>query len=158
MAVQVSPLIHIEVVVRDAEEAAAMLKRVFGAEKTQLEFAGFLSGPGAKVVHVDLGGTVIQFIEPLVDEGLWAEHLRTKGPGVHNLTGVVDDLTKAVRLLQDEGAPVLLEMQFDWSQMLGDLARPDVPPVTMVGSEEKLGFRLELAENPAKGDELPTPW
>jgi len=110
------------------------------------------------VVHVDLGGTVIQFIEPLVDEGLWAEHLRTKGPGVHNLTFVVDDLTEAVRLLQDEGAPVLLEMQFDWSQMLGDLARPDVPPVTMVGSEEKLGFRLELAENPAKGDELPTPW
>jgi catechol 2,3-dioxygenase-like lactoylglutathione lyase family enzyme len=158
MAVQVSPLIHVEVVVRDAEEAAAMLKRVFGAEKTQLEFARFLSGPGAKVVHVDLGGTVIQFVEPLVDEGLWAEHLRTKGPGVHNLTFVVDDLAEAVRLLQDEGAPALLEMQFDWSQVLGDLARPDAPPVTMVGSEEKLGFRLELAENPAKGDELPTPW
>jgi catechol 2,3-dioxygenase-like lactoylglutathione lyase family enzyme len=158
MAVQVSPLIHIEVVVRDAEEAAAMLKRVFGAEKTQLEFARFLCGPGAKVVHVDLGGAIIQFVEPLVAEGLWAEHLRTKGPGVHNLTFVVNDLREAVRLLEKEGAPALLEMQFEWSQMLGNLARPDVPPVTMVGGEEKLGFRLELAENPAKGEELPTPW
>lgn len=154
MAIQVSPLIHIEVVVRDAEEAAATLNRVFGAEKTQLEFAQFLTSPMAKVVHVDLGGTVIQFVEPLVDEGLWAEHLRTKGPGVHNLTFVVDDVKEAVHLLEDEGAPILLEMRFDWSQLAPDLARPNPSPVLMVGSEEKLGFRLELSENPMKGDEL----
>ena len=92
MAVQVSPLVHIEVAVRDAEEAAAFLKRVFGAERTQVEFAEFLSSPFAKVVHVELGQVVIQFIEPLVDQGLWAEALREKGPVVHNLTFVVDDL------------------------------------------------------------------
>jgi catechol 2,3-dioxygenase-like lactoylglutathione lyase family enzyme len=158
VAVQVSPLIHIEVVVRDAEEAAATLKRVFGAEKTQLEFARFISNERANVVHVDLGGTVIQFVEPLVDDGIWAEHLRTKGPGVHNLTFVVNDLKETIRLLEQEGARTLLEMEFDWSKVLGDRARPDAPPVTMIGSEEKLGFRLELAENPAKGEDLPTPW
>ena len=157
MTVQVSPLIHIEVVVRDAEEAAACLNRVFGAEKTQLEFAQFLTSPVAKVVHVDLGGTVIQFIEPLIDQGLWAEHLRAKGPGVHNLTFLVNDVNEAARALEKEGAPVLLEMRFDWSQLMPDRARPDPSPVLMVGSEEKLGFRLELSESPVKGEELPTP-
>lgn len=153
MAVKVSPLVHIEIVVRDAEEAAAFLSRVFGAQKTQEAFANFLSGPFAKVVHVELGSVVLQFIQPLVDQGLWAEHLREKGPGVHNLTFLVDDLPAAVNALDREGARVLLEMPFDWTKLFGpESVRADVPPVTMVGSEETVGFRLELAESPTKGE------
>ena len=152
MTVKVSPLVHIEIVVRDAEEAAAFLARVFGAQKTQEEFATFLSGPFAKVVHVELGGVVLQFVEPLIDQGLWAEFLRQKGPGVHNLTFLVDDLGEAVGALGREGAPVLLEMPFDWAGLFGpENVRPDVPPVAMVGSEEMVGFRLELGESPIKG-------
>jgi catechol 2,3-dioxygenase-like lactoylglutathione lyase family enzyme len=152
MAVSVSPLVHIEIVVHDAEEAAAFLSRVFGAQKTQEEFANFLSGPAAKVVHVQLGNVVLQFIQPIVQQGLWAEHLRKKGPGVHNLTFLVDDLPATVKALDKEGARVLLEMPFDWSGLFGsENVRADVPPVTMVGSEETVGFRLELAESPVKG-------
>jgi catechol 2,3-dioxygenase-like lactoylglutathione lyase family enzyme len=154
MTVGVSPLVHIEIVVHDAEEAAAFLARVFGAQKTQEAFASFLSSPAAKVVHVQLGNVVLQFIEPIVQQGLWAEHLREKGPGVHNLTFLVDDLPAAVKALDKEGARVLLEMPFDWSGLFGsDMVRPDVPPVTMVGSEEAVGFRLELAESPVKGEQ-----
>jgi catechol 2,3-dioxygenase-like lactoylglutathione lyase family enzyme len=64
MPVKVSPLVHIEIVVRDAEEAYQFLNRVFGAQKTQLEFASFLDNPDNHVVHVELGGVVLQFIEP----------------------------------------------------------------------------------------------
>lgn len=153
MAVSVSPLVHIEIVVRDAEEAAAFLSRVFGAEKTQEAFANFLSSPFARVVHVQLGNVVLQFIQPVVQQGLWADHLREKGPGVHNLTFLVDDLPEAVAALNREGAPVLLEMPFDWTALFGaENVRADVPPVTMIGTEEKVGFRLELAESPVKGD------
>lgn len=152
MVVKVSPLVHIEIAVPDAEEAAAFLSRVFGARKTQEAFANFLSSPFAKVVHVELGNVVLQFIQPIVDQGLWAEFLREKGPGVHNLTFLVDDLPAAVSALDKEGARVLLEMPFDWSRLFGpENVRPDVPPVTMIGSEEMVGFRLELAESPAKG-------
>ena len=156
MTVQLSPLIHIEVVVHDADEAAACLKRVFGAEKTQLEFAESLSSPDGKVIHVDLGA-VIQFIEQLTKEELWAEHLRTNGPGVHNLTYVVNDVKEAAQLLGKEGAPTLLEMHFEWSQLAPDLARSDPLPVVMMSGEEMIGFRLELSENPAKGYALVTP-
>jgi catechol 2,3-dioxygenase-like lactoylglutathione lyase family enzyme len=153
MAVSVSPLAHIEIVVRDAEKAAAFLSRVFGAQKTQEAFANFLSSPFAKVIHVELGNVVLQFIEPIVQQGLWADHLREKGAGVHNLTFLVDDLPAAVRALDKEGARVLLEMPFDWPGLFGpENVRPDVPPVTMIGSEEMVGFRLELAESPVKGE------
>ncbi|MFX1296787.1 MAG: VOC family protein, partial [Promethearchaeota archaeon] len=65
MVIEVSPLVHIEIVVRDAEKAFEFLNRVFGAEKTEIEFANFLSrSPVAKVVHVQLGNVILQFIEP----------------------------------------------------------------------------------------------
>ena len=154
LVIEVSPLVHIEIVVRNAEKAYEFLNKVFGAEKTEIEFANFLSSFGvAKVVHVKLGDVVLQFIEPLIDEGLWAEHLKEKGPGVHNLTFMVKNMKEAVKALEQEGAKVLLEMPFDWGELLGpENVRPDVAPVTMIGSEDIVGFRLELAENPVKGD------
>lgn len=157
MTVKVSPLVHIEIVVRDAEEAYRFLKKVFGAEKTQIEFANMLDGPANHVVHVELGGVILQFIEPRVSGTLWSEHLEKKGPGVHNLTFTVDNMAEAVDALEAEGAPVLLKFPLDWSRLqellpAGVTVRPDTAPVHMIGSEEKIGFRLELGESPAAGN------
>jgi catechol 2,3-dioxygenase-like lactoylglutathione lyase family enzyme len=153
--VTVSPLVHIEIVVRDADAAADFLERVFGAKRTEPEFVKFLNETAAgllKIEHVELGNTVLQFIEPLTDGGdLWAEHLRKKGPGVHNLTFTVESLEEAAATLAREGAPTLLTFDLDWAKLLGpDVVRKDMPPVHMVGSEEIVGFRLELAEDPIK--------
>ena len=156
--VKVSPLVHIEIVVRDAEEAYQFLNRVFGAQKTQLRFAEFLDSRFLHVVHVKLGGAVLQLVEPRVEGTLWSDFLKEKGPGVHNLTFLVDNMEEAVRALENEGAPVLLRFPIDWAELakLGppDVSyKPDMPPLHMIGSEEKVGFRLELAESP-KGREL----
>ena len=70
-----------------------------------------------------------------------------------DVASMLDDMAAAVDALDKEGARVLLEMPFDWSELFGpENVRPDVPPVTMVGSEEMVGFRLELAESPARGE------
>ena len=42
-----------------------------------------------------------------MEEGSWYEQLRVKGPGVHNLTYVVDDMQATVKALENEG---LVEM------------------------------------------------
>lgn len=157
MPVKVSPLVHIEIVVPDADEAYRFLNRVFGAQKTQLEFAGFLDGPVAHVVHVELGGVVLQFIEPRVDGTIWSDFLKEKGPGVHNLTFIVEDIDEAVKALEREGVPVLLKFPLDWAQLAeffppGVTLRPDVPLVHMLGGEEKVGFRFELSESPTGGE------
>jgi len=159
MPVKVSPLVHIEIVVPDADEAYRFLNRVFGAQKTQLEFANFLDGPANHVVHVELGGVVLQFIEPREEGTLWSDFLKEKGAGVHNLTFIVDDINEAVKALESEGAPVLLKFPLDWAQMAeffppGITIRTDVPPLHMIGGEEKVGFRFELSESPT-GEEIP---
>ena len=156
MSIELSPLVHIEIVVRDAEKAYEFLKKIFGAEKTQIEFANFLSSFGvAKTVHVKLSNVILQFIEPLIDRTLWANHLKEKGPGVHNLTFIVDDINKAKKALEQEGVKVLLEMPFDWKRLLGSDVRRDTPPVAMIGGEDIVGFRFELSENPLKNGKSP---
>ncbi len=156
MAVRVSPLVHIEIVVRDADEAYRFLNRVFGAEKTQIEFAEMLDGPVNHCVHVELGGVVLQFIEPRQEGTIFSEFLAKHGPGVHNLTFTVDSMAEAVSALEREGAPVLLSFPLDWSRMAkllpeGVSLKPDPAPVHMIGTEEKVGFRLELGESPVGG-------
>jgi len=161
MPVKLSPLVHIEIVVPDAEEAYRFLNRVFGAEKTQLEFASFLDGPGAHVVHVELGGVILQFIEPRMEGTSWSNFLKEKGAGVHNLTFLVDNIDEAVKALEQEGAPVLFSFPLDWSQMAksfppGTELKKNIPPVHMIGGHEKVGFRFELAESPTGRDISPS--
>jgi len=96
MAANVSPLVHIEIVVRDAEKAYQFLHDAMGAEKVQDEFAAFLDGENARVMHVGLGDVVLQFIQPLNREGSWYEQLRDKGPGVHNLTFTAEDMDRCL--------------------------------------------------------------
>lgn len=159
MVIEVSPLVHIEIVVRDAERAYEFLNKIFGAEKVEIEFAEFLSSsPVAKVVHVQLGNVILQFIEPTSEkvQSLWSEHLKEKGPGVHNLTFLVKDVKEAAKALKQEGAKTLLKMSFDWSKLMDpeDL-RPNIPPTHMIGGEDIVGFRFELAESRYKEDKIP---
>jgi catechol 2,3-dioxygenase-like lactoylglutathione lyase family enzyme len=156
MPVNVSQLVHIEIVVRDVNSAVAFLERVFGAERTEPDIVKFLNEAAAgllKVEHVQLGNVVLQFIEPSPEGGdVWAEHLRKKGPGVHNLTFQVDNVLETSEILAKEGAPTLFTMPLNWEKLVGpDNVRENAPPVYMVGSEEIVGFRLELFENFLKG-------
>ena len=156
MPVNVSPLVHIEIVVRDVNAAVAFLERVFGAERTEQDVVSFLNETSLgffKIEHMQLGNVVLQFVEPLPEGGdVWAEHLRKKGPGVHNLTFQVDNVLETSEILAKEGAPTLFTLPLNWEKLVGpDNVRENVPPVYMVGSEEIVGFRLELCENPLKG-------
>jgi catechol 2,3-dioxygenase-like lactoylglutathione lyase family enzyme len=153
MPVNVSPLVHIEIVVRDADAAANFLERVFGANRIEQDLVRLLNETSLgllKIEHVQLGNVVLQFIEPLSDGGdVWAEHLRKKGPGVHNITFQVDDVVETAEVLAREGAPTLFTFPLDWEKLFGaDKVRQNVAPVHMVGSEEIVGFRLELFESP----------
>jgi catechol 2,3-dioxygenase-like lactoylglutathione lyase family enzyme len=154
MPVNVSPLVHIEIVVRDADAAADFLDRVFGAKRTEEDLVKLLNETALgllKVAHVQLGNVVLQFIEPLSEgNDVWAEHLRKKGPGVHNLTFQVDNVRETAEVLAREGAPTLFTFALDWGRLFGaNKVREDAAPVYMVGSEEIVGFRLELFESPS---------
>ncbi|MBW2324642.1 MAG: VOC family protein [Deltaproteobacteria bacterium] len=146
---KVSPMLHIELVVRDAEETYQFLNKVFGSEKVEIEFASFLDSPFMKIIHVNLGDVVLQYCQPIAEEGSWYEQLRDKGPGVHNITFIVENMDETMKAIESEGVLDLFEFPLGWGQLIGaENVKPDVPPVHMVNTMDKLGFHLELGEKP----------
>lgn len=160
MVIELSPLVHIEIVVPDAIKAYEFLNRVFGAERVEKEFSDTLSSSGVvKCVHVQLSNVILQFIEPTSDnlKTLWSEHLEIKGPGVHNLTFVVKDAKAAAKAFKQEGVKTLIKFPVNWSEFIdSEDLRDNIAPVHMIGGEDIVGFRFELSESPFKEDKDPT--
>ena len=152
MTVNFLDLVHIEISVPDAEKAYQILHNVFGAEKVQEEFAGFLSGEYNKVIHVGLGDVVLQFIEPIAEGSSWDTQLKTKGPGVHNLTFGVESAEGAANEMEKLGGiKPLFTFDLEWGNMVPpQFLNPDAKKVYMMDSMEKLGFHLEFGDNPFK--------
>ena len=151
MTIDLSPLVHIEIAVKDAQAAYQFLHKAFGAEKIQEEFAAFLDSEFARVIHVGLGNVVLQFVQPIVQEASWYEQLKNKGSGVHNLTFVVADIQKTVGVLQQEGISPVIEFPIEWGNLIGhENVREDLKPVYIMNTMEKIGFHLELTESPYK--------
>lgn len=152
MTVNFLDLVHIEISVPDAERAYQILHNVFGAEKVQEEFAGFLDGEYNKVIHVGLGDVVLQFIEPLAEGSSWDAQLKTKGAGVHNLTfGVENAEETAIGLEKLGGIKPLFTFDLEW----GNIIPPEILNATsgkvfMMDSMKQLGFHLEFGDNPFK--------
>ncbi|HEC37930.1 hypothetical protein LCGC14_0956150 [marine sediment metagenome] len=152
MTVNFLNLVHIEISVPDAEKAYQILHNVFGAEKVQEEFAGFLSGEYNKVIHVGLGDVVLQFIEPIAEGSSWDTQLKTKGPGVHNLTFGVESAEGAANEMEKLGGiKPLFTFDLEWGNMVPpQFLNPEAKTVYMMDSMEKLGFHLEFGDNPFK--------
>ena len=145
-------LMHIEISVPNAEEAYQILHNVFGAEKVQEEFAGFLDGETIKVIHVGLGDVVLQFIEPVAEGSSWDTQLKTKGSGVHNLTFGVENAEEAAKEMERLGGiKPLFTFDLEWENMIpSQFLKPGIKKVFMMDSMEKLGFHLEFGVNPLK--------
>ena len=90
---------HVGIVVRDAEAAAETYRRALGVEPMALEdYRGT-----AKVAFLRAGETLLELIEPLTDEGPWADALRAHGEGAHHYALEVVDLRAAVAALSASG-------------------------------------------------------
>ena len=157
MVIEVSPLVHIEVVVPDAEKAYQFLHNIFGAQKVEQDLTENLSSIGlVKAVHVQLGNLIIQFIEPTSSEieTTWSKFLKEKGPGLHNITFRVNNVREAARAFKQEGVKTDFKFRVDWTKLLNpDDLREKLPQVFMIGGEDIVGFKFELSENPWKEEE-----
>ncbi len=145
-------LIHIEITVPNAEKAYEILHNVFGAEKVQEEFAGFLDGEYNKVIHVGFGDVVLQFIEPVAEGSSWDIQLKTKGSGVHNLTFSVESAEGTANEMEKLGGiKPLFTFDLEWGNMIpSQFLKPGVKKVFMMDSMEKIGFHLEFGDSPVK--------
>ena len=149
MTIVLSKLAHIKVTVLNAEKAYQILRNIFGAEKLKEDFVNSF----IKVIYVGLGDVVLQFIEPIAEEGPWYDQLQTKGPGVYSLAFCVEDINETVEKLKKEGEiDIIYSMNGEEEKYVklipSEFLNPKIKTEYMMNSMEKLGFHLELAEKP----------
>lgn len=149
MTINLSELAHIKVVVPNAEEAYQILRNIFGAEKLKEDFVNSY----VKIVYVGIGDFILQYIEPIAEEGPWHDHLQTKGPGVHSLAFCVESIKEAVEELEREGEIIpLISMDEEEGKFPSEFLNPRIKTGYIMNTMEILGFHLELGEKPLDSD------
>ena len=146
----VSPMLHIELVVPDLEKTYQFLQKVFGSEKVEIKFAQFLDSDFSKVAHINLSNVVLQYIQPIAEVGPWYDQLKRAGPGVHNITFLVDDIKKTIQNFKDEEVATLISFPLKWENLVGkENFNPNSRNVHIFNTMRTLGFHIELFERPS---------
>lgn len=90
---------QIGVVVRDLDRAADGMRRAFGLEPhfrgenmyRGTEYRGERIDATVGVMLYDLGGIELEFLAPGTTGNVWADHLESKGEGLHHIRFAIDD-------------------------------------------------------------------
>jgi catechol 2,3-dioxygenase-like lactoylglutathione lyase family enzyme len=103
-------------VIPDMAKAQEWYKRVFGVRyfgTLEAEMGGtsqapfFYRGKPARasitIALGDMNGTEIELIEPRSEGSLWAEHLKTAGPGLHHVCFMVPQFEPAINHFRANG-------------------------------------------------------
>lgn len=91
---------HVGIAVRDLEAGLRLYTEVFGGRLVHRET---LVHEGVHLVFVDMGGTLIELLAPIANEGPLAKFLETRGEGLHHLAFEVPDLNRALAEAADKG-------------------------------------------------------
>jgi methylmalonyl-CoA/ethylmalonyl-CoA epimerase len=102
---------HIGIAVRSVDEARKFFEGVLGArflhESARAE-------DGFRVLNFDLGGLIIELIEPAGENSFVQKFIDNKGEGMHHLTFNVPDSRLKVAELKAQGIRIVEE--HDWSE------------------------------------------
>ena len=91
---------HIAIVVPDAEEALKTWRDRFGFQEL---FRETVNGGTTLLVHLDLGSTQLQLVQPLTTGHPLQKWLEQHGPGLHHFCLAVDSISETGRQLAEAG-------------------------------------------------------
>jgi methylmalonyl-CoA epimerase len=95
---------HVVMATGDMADAAAKWERNLGLRVD--EQVSRPLGAGFDVARLPVGDAFIELVQPVGEEGRFAEQLKERGEGLHSISIEVDDLDGAVAYLRDKGAQV----------------------------------------------------
>lgn len=97
---------HLGVAVPDLDEAIETYTRLFGAT---LEHRAIVPGQGVEAAAVLIGDSRVELLAPTADDTPVGRFLARRGPGLHHVAYVVDDLAAALADLAAAGAQLIDE-------------------------------------------------
>jgi methylmalonyl-CoA epimerase len=99
---------HLGIAVKDLEEAREFYRSVFGLESSE----PIIGGDGAiNVSMVEVGGVLIELLQPVGNEGVMAKFLEKRGEGIHHICYEVEDINAEITSLKAAGIEVLGEVK-----------------------------------------------
>jgi methylmalonyl-CoA/ethylmalonyl-CoA epimerase len=134
-------IVHIGLVVRDADATVENYARIFQKMAPQIRMTGngvTLRGEPtegkAKLAVFRMGNITLEVIEPTGGPSVWQEYLDSHGPGVHHIGFLVPNMERALAHFAAEEQAVVQQAPFNGGQY------------AYVGTEHALGVMLELLE------------
>jgi len=103
---------HVVIATGDMADAAARWERNLGLRVE--ERVSRPLGAGFDVARLPVGDAFIELIQPVEEEGRFAEQLKERGEGLFSVSIEVDDLDEAVAHLRGKGARVSDPEQGIW--------------------------------------------
>ena len=103
---------HVVIATEDLADAAAKWERNLGLRLE--ERVSRPLGSGFDVARLPVGDAFIMLIQPVEEEGRFAEQLKERGEGLFSVSVEVDDLDEAVAYLRGKGADVSDAQQGIW--------------------------------------------
>lgn len=99
---------HLGIAVKNLEEAREFYRSVFGLESSEPIIGG---GGTIKVSMVEVGGVLIELLQPAGNEGVVAKFLEKRGEGFHHICYEVEDINTEIASLKAAGIEVLGEVK-----------------------------------------------
>ena len=95
---------HVGVAVADLDEALSDFKRLYGVDPVHREV---VESQGGEEAMLAVGGSHVQLLAPIDEDGPVARFLDRRGPGMHHLAFAVADIDAALDYLDTEGAELI---------------------------------------------------
>lgn len=114
---------QVALVVKDVEKTARNYAELFGMElppiiltdpeeKAHTRYRGQPTPARAKLAFFQMGSLSLELIEPIGGPSTWQEFLDKHGEGIHHIAFQVEEMDKAVHLLEDKGMPLVQRGDF----------------------------------------------
>jgi len=111
---------HIGIVVKDADETTKFLSSMWGLGSWQtFEYSPhkdemIVGEPfRLKIAFAKLGAVVLELLQPVKGDSIWAQALETKGEGVHHIAFSVSNWDEMVSKLQGQGGRMVVGAIFE---------------------------------------------
>lgn len=104
--VELKEIHHLGIAVERLDDTVDLYRRLFGATVEHYEV---LADQGVRTATVMLGSSRIELLEPTGPDTPVGRFLERRGPGMHHVAYLVDDVAGALRELQAAGAELIDE-------------------------------------------------
>jgi methylmalonyl-CoA/ethylmalonyl-CoA epimerase len=97
---------HLGIAVRDLDEALELYQDSFDLTVRHHEI---IEEQGVEAVALEVGGTLVELLKPIREDSPVARFLADRGPGIHHVAYLVEDIEEALGNLRASGVRLIDE-------------------------------------------------